>query len=185
MSYLALLRDITSGDSGQNEGTRVTDKTDRSPFVGSVSSPSSPIRPEQAVAVAAGGSPATPEQAAELRALIAVILAGDSDADRAEAQTIAEADPENALVSFRLLAGGRANNDPHDTRRCCTQCRNLSRQRCMAAYRGEDVFSAPRDYSPVVDLPQHCPGYQPGPDDPDQRPVWERWPSMAAPGGAS
>ena len=45
----------------------------------------------------------TPAEAEELRALIAAILAGDSEADRAEALAVALVDPEGALLSFRTL----------------------------------------------------------------------------------
>lgn len=50
---------------------------------------------------------ATPEQAVELRDVIAVILANNSEAERAEALAIAVADPEAALISFRALAAER------------------------------------------------------------------------------
>jgi len=43
-------------------------------------------------------------QATELRVLVTLILAHDTDEDRAEALAIALADPEDALVSLRLLA---------------------------------------------------------------------------------
>jgi hypothetical protein len=47
---------------------------------------------------------ATPSEAAELRELVDHVLAGAGEADRAEALTVALADPEAALVSFRALA---------------------------------------------------------------------------------
>jgi hypothetical protein len=47
---------------------------------------------------------ATPEQATELRELVAVILSDADDAERAEVLRVALADAEAALTSFRLLA---------------------------------------------------------------------------------
>jgi hypothetical protein len=46
---------------------------------------------------------ATPAQLAELRELIAEILATDTEADRAEALEVASRDPVSALTSFREL----------------------------------------------------------------------------------
>jgi hypothetical protein len=49
--------------------------------------------------------PAVPSQhAAELRRLIALILANDAQAERDWTLSVALADAENALVSFRALA---------------------------------------------------------------------------------
>ena len=69
---------------------------------------------------------------------------------------------------------------PADDRRCCVQCRNLSAEgQCRAAWRAEPLgFIAPRTYHPVPNLLQHCAGFRPFPEDPDQRPGCERWPSM-------
>ena len=47
---------------------------------------------------------ATAEQAAELRELVALILADGSEQDRTEALAVALADPDAALLSFRMLA---------------------------------------------------------------------------------
>lgn len=47
---------------------------------------------------------------------------------------------------------------------------------CLAAWRGE--IKASRNYRPMVDLPFRCEGYQPKPDDPDQRQAYERWPKL-------
>jgi hypothetical protein len=46
---------------------------------------------------------ATPEQAAELRELVAIVAASWPEAERAEALAVALADPEAALISFRAL----------------------------------------------------------------------------------
>lgn len=46
---------------------------------------------------------ASPGQRQELRELIAIILAGDTEAERAETLAVACADPEAALTSFRAL----------------------------------------------------------------------------------
>jgi hypothetical protein len=50
---------------------------------------------------------ATSAEADELRALIAAILADDSEASRAEALAVALADPDAALMSYRALAAVR------------------------------------------------------------------------------
>ncbi|MHB8493710.1 MAG: hypothetical protein ACYDDG_03950 [Casimicrobiaceae bacterium] len=47
---------------------------------------------------------ATAAEADELRALIGVILADDTEADRAETFAVALADPDAALVCWRSLA---------------------------------------------------------------------------------
>lgn len=47
---------------------------------------------------------AIPAEEAELRALVAAILADDSDADRVEALAVALADPDAALACYRALA---------------------------------------------------------------------------------
>lgn len=47
---------------------------------------------------------ATPEQATELRALVAIVAAAWPESERAEALAVALSDPEAALTSFRLLA---------------------------------------------------------------------------------
>jgi len=46
---------------------------------------------------------ASPGQRQELRELIAIILARDTEAERAETLAVACADPEAALTSFRAL----------------------------------------------------------------------------------
>ena len=51
--------------------------------------------------------PANPEQEAELRELVAIVLADADDTDRAEALAVALADPESALPSFRALVKQR------------------------------------------------------------------------------
>lgn len=56
---------------------------------------------------------ATPEQRQELRDLLAVVLANDSDTEREETLATACADPDAALTCFRLLAA-----DKRDTWRC-------------------------------------------------------------------
>lgn len=51
---------------------------------------------------------ATPDEAAELRELVAVVLANDTEAERAEALRVACADPEAALDCYRSLAANAA-----------------------------------------------------------------------------
>ncbi len=138
---------------------------------------------------------ATPEQANELRKLLARIAAGWSDDDREEALRVVLADPEGALTSFRALVAdmepapiragpytsaplaGRAGDD----RRTCNDCAHLSTiGRCLAAARGAANTYAGRSGIPIDDLLRRCVGYAPGPDDPDRRSGAERWPCMVA-----
>lgn len=141
---------------------------------------------------------ATPEQTAELRALVTDLLAGDTDADLAEALAVAQADPEAARVSCSALLAARddarrvayppgpyttatlAERDPTDGRRTCIDCANLTAREhhCFAAWRGERPRSSARDYHPIVDLLRRCECYRPLPADPDQRLGAERWPYL-------
>ncbi len=54
---------------------------------------------------------ATPGEAGELHALIAAVLADDTDADRAEALAVALNDPDAALVCWRSLAKAPSNDE--------------------------------------------------------------------------
>ena len=81
---------------------------------------------------------ATTEQADELRELVALILADDTEADRAEALAVAFVDPDAALTSFRALVADLETAPPEqdaDNRRPCTDCANLTPRdrRCLAA----------------------------------------------------
>jgi len=105
---------------------------------------------------------ATLEQAAELRTLVALILADDTQADRDEALTVVLGDPEAALVSFRAMA---VNLQPYplpfpDDRRTCQQCGNLTQGgRCRAAARGELPDMPRRMYSPAPAVLRRCEGF--------------------------
>jgi hypothetical protein len=57
---------------------------------------------------------ATPAEADELRRLVNAILAGDTEADRAEAFAIALADPVAALTCYRTLCPGIAREQRDD-----------------------------------------------------------------------
>lgn len=128
---------------------------------------------------------ATPEQAAELRELVAIVAARWPDDERAEALAAALADPVDALLCFRTLVAERGTStraharEADDGMRPCVDCLNLSPGgRCLAAFRGELAGYA-RGYSPALpDRPQRCAGYAPGPHDPDRRTGRERWPLM-------
>lgn len=54
-----------------------------------------------------------------------------------------------------------------DDRRHCSTCQNLDGKRCRA-----------RKLLVMDDLPRRCFDYRPKPNDPDQRPGRDRWPSM-------
>lgn len=129
---------------------------------------------------------ATPEQAAELRALVSRVTLEWPNAERAEALAVALADPDAALVSFRALSATQqplAATEP-DHRRTCQQCANLSGptrggfRRCLAAWRGEPPAGAAREYHPVVDVPRRCESYTPMASELDQRTGAQRWSSI-------
>lgn len=75
------------------------------------------------------------------------------------------------------LRNGTRAREAGESMRPCVACAALSPGgRCLAAWRGELPGFA-RTYSPTMtDRPQRCVGFQPGPDDPDQRSGRERWP---------
>lgn len=50
---------------------------------------------------------ATPDEAAELRRLIGIVLAGSAHDEQREALAVARADPDAALECFRLLAAAK------------------------------------------------------------------------------
>lgn len=142
-------------------------------------------------------SVATPEQAAELRALFAIVAADWPDVEQAEALALALSDPEAALTSFRESAREKqarvrfwqsgpytsaplAERDPTDDRRLCTDCANRTPQgRCLSAWRREGPGAAAREYYPISNLLRRCGCYAPRAHDPDQRPGAERWPCVA------
>lgn len=125
---------------------------------------------------------ATPEQAAELRTLVRQVLADRPD-EWDEAEAVALADPEAALVCYRALAREReAPVEPRgDPRmRTCRECANLTPAgHCVPALRREPFGAAlavPANYVPTLhDTPQRCGAYAPGPHDPDRRAGAERW----------
>jgi hypothetical protein len=64
-----------------------------------------------------------------------------------------------------------------DNRRRCCECAKLGHGgRCLAAVRREIVAS--RTYAPHPDLLRRCEAFAPLPNDPDQRPVRDRWPGL-------
>lgn len=82
--------------------------------------------------------------------------------------------PLRAGIGNGVTSISERSNSPQllpelDERRTCRQCRNLSRDGwCLAAWRGE-LYGVSREFEPIDDMLQRCPGYAPGPDDPDQR----------------
>ena len=138
---------------------------------------------------------ATPEQAAELRQLVAIVAADWPADEQAEALAVALANPADALTCFRALATERAEEPQPEPRgddrmRTCRQCANLAATgRCLAGWRGEDFGSGiavGRDFTPLEpDRPQRCAAYAPRPDDPDPRTGAERWPWLIAPTATS
>lgn len=61
-----------------------------------------------------------------------------------------------------------------DDRRRCTECGNLGeRGVCLAAQRRE--FVAARGYTPIRDILRRCEGFNPLPNDPDQRHGRTKW----------
>lgn len=126
---------------------------------------------------------ASSSEIAELERLIAAVLADGTPADRTQALAVALADLDAALTTFRTLVAEfrMATPETRDDRRPCTACTNLARTgQCLAAARGMQVGGSQRRYFPIVDLPQHCVGFAPKENDPDQRSGAERWPSLIA-----
>ncbi len=167
------------------------------PFGGFVSTPPGIVEKITEAAASNETTPATPKQAAELRALFAIVAADWPAVEQAEALALALSDPEAALTSFRESArekrsGTRAREagpyttaplserDPDDDRRLCTDCANHGPQgRCLSAWRREGPGAASRDYHPIANLLRRCGCYAPRAHDPDQRPGAERWPGLA------
>lgn len=121
---------------------------------------------------------ATPEQEAELRALVAAVgvaYAFFTPAEQQEALDLALWDVEAALQSYREMANEQNIILDRDDRRRCDQCANLSHDGKCAAWQ---AVGAMRGYSPVRDIPRRCEGYAPGADDSDKRPGGERWPEL-------
>ena len=61
-----------------------------------------------------------------------------------------------------------------ENRRTCRDCAKLSGAACTAQRVGG------RQHSPVLDILRRCELYAPGIDDPDRRPVAQRWPGIGA-----
>lgn len=76
-----------------------------------------------------------------------------------------------------MLPGIDSAERAGDNRRRCAECGSLARNgRCLAAARGEIVAS--RSYAPAPDWLRRCEGFQPLPNDPDQRHGRDRWPGI-------
>ena len=76
-------------------------------------------------------------------------------------------DPAAMADALRRAHPGRWPAREPDDRRHCRTCRQLAGTRCRA-----------RRLLVMDDLPRRCPDYLPTPDDPDQRPGRDRWPSL-------
>lgn len=124
---------------------------------------------------------ATPEQEAELRALVAAVgvAYAFTHEERQEALALALSDPDAALQSYRAMAAELGNDLDLDDRRHCDQCANLRRDVCtIAEPKAGALVVANRGYRPVREPPRRCAGYAPGPDDPDKRTGGKRWPGL-------
>lgn len=124
---------------------------------------------------------ATPEQEAELKALVAAVgkAYAFTHAEQQEALALALSDPDAALQGYRAMAAELGNDLEHDDRRHCDQCANLRRDVCtIAEPKAGALVMANRGYRPVREPPRRCAGYALGPDDPDKRTGRERWPGI-------
>lgn len=124
---------------------------------------------------------ATPEQEAELRALVAAVgvVYAFTHSEQQEALALALSDPDAALQSYRAMAAELGNDLDQDDRRHCGQCANLRRDVCtIAEPKAGALVVANRGYRPMREPPRRCAGYAPGPDDPDKRTGRERWPGL-------
>lgn len=79
-------------------------------------------------------------------------------------------DPRAMADALRRAHPGRWPAREPDDRRHCRTCRQLSGTRCQA-----------NSLRVMDDLPRRCSDYLPNPDDPDQRPGRDRWPSLEEP----
>lgn len=115
----------------------------------------------------------TPEQEAELRALVASVgvAYGFTHAEQQEALDLALWDVDAALVSYRAMLAEQNIMLDGDDRRRCMDCANLTQSGKCKAW---ESVGAIRGYAPVQDQPKRCEGYAPGPDDPDKRTGRER-----------
>ncbi|MBL0354103.1 MAG: hypothetical protein IPP03_16150 [Dechloromonas sp.] len=100
----------------------------------------------------------TPNEAAELRALVAAIYANDTEADPAEALAAALADPYGALLCYRSIAKDRGitiNTKPEPVH-SCRACQHFARPGKSDGYCGERD-DLPRAYGinhPLRKLPE-------------------------------
>lgn len=83
-------------------------------------------------------------------------------------------DPHAMADALRRVHPDRFTAREPDDRRHCAACMNLAGTRCQA-----------RRLLVMDDLPRRCSDYLPTPDDPDQRPGRDRWPSLLIPLEAS
>lgn len=85
-----------------------------------------------------------------------------------------ERDPATMADALRRAHPGRFIAREPDDRRHCRTCQQLAGTRCRV-----------RRLLVMDDLPRRCSDYLPTPDDPDQRPGRDRWPSLLIPLEAS
>jgi hypothetical protein len=197
MKALERLRALDNSQHAQRDALT---KPTEPPFGGFVSTPPGIVEKITETLASNDTSPATPEQAAELRTLFAIVAADWPDVEQAEALALALSDSKAALTCFRELArkfrrrvrvraparevgpytaAPLAERDPDDNRRTCRDCANLASQgRCLSAWRREGPAGATREYHPIADLLRRCESYVPGAVDPDRRPSTERWPNL-------
>lgn len=102
------------------------------------------------------------------------------DGDRIKASGRLTDDARSAIRTEKDRIVAALKRQQADDRRSCAQCDQLSPDgQCQAAWRGEALgFPTLRTYYPIADIPQHCAGFVPIADDPDQRPGSERWPTL-------
>lgn len=132
---------------------------------------------------------APPEQADELRRMVAIVAADWPAGEDTDALAAAMADPDVAIRSFRALVAERAPREvgigPDNGMPTCRDCANLATTgRCRAAERGRSFgtgIATAATYAPGdPDRPQRCGAYAPGPNDPHPRRGRERWPFLFA-----
>ena len=118
--------------------------------------------------------PMTAEQEAAIRAWLTFINETDS---YIIADTLERCRIDTNVLTYFVMRSAEVPKPPYDLdddRIRCTQCVNLTpRGRCQAAQRGE--INRTSRFEPMIDKPQRCVGYAPGPDDPDRRRGSERW----------
>ena len=124
----------------------------------------------------------TASEETAIRAWLAHI--GEADAETVDHIVRRCRDDPAARRYFTERAAAECPAPEPDDRRHCHQCRNLAGNGCcLAAESGE--LPTGRNYRPIDWPPRRCAAFNPTPNESDQRPGRDRWPSLLIPLEAS